>query len=139
MQHDIYALGVCLLEIGLWRSFVLYPDVDGARSNGVGVGKAAPEPGCLKLRMTLTDKVFERAHIRGRTAWVKEDLVSMATSLLPTRMGEMYTGIVVTCLTCLDEGNVEFGGLGEDEGGDGISVGVRFVKKILARVGEIRV
>ena len=24
MQHDIYSLGVCLLEIGLWESFVLY-------------------------------------------------------------------------------------------------------------------
>src|SRR5262249_28307091 len=24
MQHDIYSLGVCLLEIGLWRSFILY-------------------------------------------------------------------------------------------------------------------
>lgn len=23
MQHDIYSLGVCLLEIALWRSFVL--------------------------------------------------------------------------------------------------------------------
>ncbi|KAM3471541.1 hypothetical protein MY5147_005796 [Beauveria neobassiana] len=27
MQHDIYSLGVCLLEIGLWRSFVSY-DLD---------------------------------------------------------------------------------------------------------------
>jgi hypothetical protein len=24
MQHDIYSLGVCLLEIGLWESFVEY-------------------------------------------------------------------------------------------------------------------
>lgn len=24
MQHDIYSLGVCLLEVGLWESFVEY-------------------------------------------------------------------------------------------------------------------
>ena len=29
MQHDIYSLGVCLLEIGLWESYVAY-DADGA-------------------------------------------------------------------------------------------------------------
>ncbi|KAF5002729.1 hypothetical protein FGRMN_125 [Fusarium graminum] len=28
MQHDIYSLGVCLLEIGLWKSFVDYGDND---------------------------------------------------------------------------------------------------------------
>lgn len=26
MQHDIYSLGVCLLELGLWHSFVLETD-----------------------------------------------------------------------------------------------------------------
>jgi hypothetical protein len=25
MQHDIYSLGVVLLEIGLWESFISYP------------------------------------------------------------------------------------------------------------------
>jgi hypothetical protein len=24
MQHDIYSLGMCLLEIGLWGSFLAY-------------------------------------------------------------------------------------------------------------------
>jgi hypothetical protein len=24
MQYEIYSLGICLLEIGLWRSFILY-------------------------------------------------------------------------------------------------------------------
>lgn len=28
MQHDIYSLGVCLLEIGLWQSFVHYTGLD---------------------------------------------------------------------------------------------------------------
>lgn len=143
MQHDIYALGVCLLEIGLWRSFVLYQSdggMDGA--NAVReVGLLVPKPGeCLRLSRPLTDKMFERVHLnRGSTAWVKADLVAMARELLPARTGEMFAKIVMSCLTCLDEGNVDFAGLVEEGGDDGITVGVRFVEKILARVGEIRV
>jgi hypothetical protein len=29
MQHDIYSLGVCLLEIGLWEPLVEYPEDGG--------------------------------------------------------------------------------------------------------------
>lgn len=156
MQHDIYSLGVCLLEIGLWRPLVRYCPTGACGSGddavrrgvnasvGVGVGACAavvPEPGpALRLRSTLSDKVFERAHVGDRTGWVKEDLVAMARTLLPARMGEMYTAVVESCLTCLDEGNHEFGGLNGDERGlECVTVGVRFVERILARVEEIRV
>jgi hypothetical protein len=146
-----------MLEIGLWKSFVSYQSLDSGntRLNGdmdwenegvVGAevetagGLHVPRPGdCLQLNMPLTDRVFERVHLnRGGTLWVKEGLVAMSRELLPARMGEMYTDIVVSCLTCLDEGNDDFAGLEEDGGDDGITVGVRFVEKILARVGEIR-
>jgi hypothetical protein len=93
MQHDIYSLGVCLLEIGLWQSFVWYPyRLDGTDSRG----EPSPVPGpALKLRNSLTDKDFQRAHLGNRTGWVKEDLVVMARELLPGRMGDIYAGIVV--------------------------------------------
>ncbi|GAB1315570.1 hypothetical protein MFIFM68171_05780 [Madurella fahalii] len=134
MQHDIYSLGVCLLEIGLWKPLVWYPRGDGG-------GAVAPVPGLvLELRTALSDKVFERAHSRqNKTAWVKEDLVDMARRLLPAKMGDVYTGIVVSCLTCLDDGSEDFRNCKEDDRGNGIAVGVRFVEKILARVAEIRV
>jgi hypothetical protein len=146
MQHDIYSLGVCLLEIGLWRTLVWYPVTgtdtprEGDGNDRAVEGGVAPVPGlALELRRPLSDKVFERAHVGDRTGWVKEDLVGMARRLLPARMGELYTGIVESCLTCLDEGNDEFGGFTEGEGVDGVTVGVRFVERILARVSEIRV
>ena len=31
MYHDIYSLGVVLLEVGLWSSFVEYPETLGVR------------------------------------------------------------------------------------------------------------
>ncbi|KAK4107345.1 hypothetical protein N656DRAFT_840443 [Canariomyces notabilis] len=138
MQHDIYSLGVCLLEIGLWKSFVSYQSLDSGNTRLNGDMDWENED-CLQLSMPLTDRVFERVHLnKGGTLWVKEGLVAMSRELLPARMGEMYTDIVVSCLTCLDEGNDDFAGLEENGGDDGITVGVRFVEKILARVGEIR-
>jgi hypothetical protein len=151
MQHDIYSLGVCLLEIGLWRPLVWYPTTGATMTTAAGnMGRVAgggddnaspvPVPGlALALRNVLTDKVFERAHVGNRTGWVKEDLVGMARKLLPARMGDMYTRVVESCLTCLDEGNEDFGGFGDEEGGDdGVVVGVRFIEKILALVAEIK-
>ncbi|KAK0621043.1 hypothetical protein B0T14DRAFT_482229 [Immersiella caudata] len=159
MQHDIYALGVCLLEIGLWRTFVAYSSA-GSSANLFEEGEsdkvrweAIPAPGfALELRRTLIDKDFKYAHLAGRTAWVKDDLVQMARRLLPHRMGDIYAGVVVDCLTCLDEENEAFGALGgtSAEGGDekepdgksggaGITVGVRFVESILAKVAQISV
>jgi len=45
---------------------------------------------------------------------------------------------VVTCLTCLDEGNDDFGGEEEyKEDKDGIQVGVRFIETVLSRLDEI--
>ncbi|KXX81536.1 Eukaryotic translation initiation factor 2-alpha kinase 1 [Madurella mycetomatis] len=134
MQHDIYSLGVCLLEIGLWKPLVWYP-------RGNGDGTVAPVPGLvLALRTVLSDKVFERAHSKqDKTAWVKEDLVDMARRLLPAKMGDAYTEVVVSCLTCLDEGSEDFGSCKEESKGNSITIGVRFVEKILTRMAEIRV
>jgi len=83
---------------------------------------------------------------------VKDDLVKMTRRLLPRQMGELYTGVVLDCLTCLDEGNQIFGVLGgndtavgEGKCGDSenkeerIVVGVRFVETILTKIAQISV
>ncbi|KAM0326283.1 hypothetical protein ACHAQA_006881 [Verticillium albo-atrum] len=128
MQHDIYSLGVCLLELGLWRSFVWYPE--DTRGDA-----AAPVPG-LPLGLALCDADFQKTGT-GIDWRVKEHLVTVAKTELPPRLGDVYTDVVVACLTCLDPDNEVFG-TGEqflDE--DGIIVGVRFVESILAQVSHI--
>ncbi|KAJ5837057.1 hypothetical protein N7447_003083 [Penicillium robsamsonii] len=111
MQHDIYSLGVCLLELGLWESFVLYDNL-APESNG-----DAPTP--------------TRSSILGmdQGLYFQKHLLFLAQGELRKRMGTKYSEVVVTCLTCLDPKNVDFGEEADFEDDDGIEVGVRYIEK----------
>ena len=128
MQHDIYSLGVCMLEIGLWQSFVWYRD---------GNDGAGPVPS-LPLGLEICDADFGTTHPNS-PFWLKEHLVALAKRELPPRLGNLYTGIVLACLTCLDPGNGVFGRGQELEDEDGIIVGIRFVENILMKIDEISI
>ncbi|KAJ6269742.1 hypothetical protein PSV08DRAFT_363363 [Bipolaris maydis] len=110
MHHYIYSLGVCLLEIGLWGSFVEYDPTTGAHS----------------LSQLLT----------ARSEKDKDLFVALAQCPLPGSMGDTYAEIVETCLTCLDPGNVDSGDEKAFEDEDGILVGVRYIEKVLLRLGK---
>lgn len=112
MQHDIYGLGVCLLEIGLWDSFLTY-DADGESQTAV----AALHVGAEK---------FEE---RPPSA-LKDHLVHLAKTWLPVSMGTVFKDVVVNCLTCLDDDNVDFGDRAEFEDEDGVLMGVRYIEKV---------
>ena len=108
MQHDIYSLGVCLLEIGLWESFVsseghastLLAGVEGDPSTFMADGS------------------------------LKGYFMMLAKEQLPSRMGDMYTQVVVNCLSCMDEMNEEFSNESEFADADGILIGVKYVEKV---------
>lgn len=119
MQHDIYSLGVCLLEVGLWESFVSYED-----------GATAPLP-AASLGIALDSPESKKP------ALIKEHLVALAKRDLPKRMGERYEEVVVNCLTCLDRDNADFGDQREFEDVDGVLVGVKYIEKILMKLNEI--
>ncbi len=65
VQHDIYSLGICLLEVGLWDTFVRY--------SAEGVAEA---PGAA-LDLTL-DEIRRR-----RPKAIKEHLIALAKQRLP--------------------------------------------------------
>ncbi|KAL0634024.1 hypothetical protein Q9L58_007042 [Maublancomyces gigas] len=124
MQHDIYSFGVCLLEIGLWSSFIFWNEE---------TGSFEPDPD-LHISELLAYK-DQRKKANG----IKEILLDMATKQLPSTMGPIYAEIAVACLMCLDRGNNGFGNEEEFTDEDGISVGVRYVEKVLMRLEEISV
>ncbi|KAF1957171.1 hypothetical protein CC80DRAFT_525288 [Byssothecium circinans] len=121
MQHDIYSLGVCMLEIGLWDSFVLFE-----------AGKAIASK-VLPGYVDEDEKEYQKA------VSLKQSLVEHAKKKLPSRMGDKYTEVVVNCLTCLDEDNVDFGDPSELEDEDGVQIGVRFIEKILRKLNSISI
>jgi hypothetical protein len=115
MQHDIYSLGVCLLEIGLWSTFVHRDE-----------HAEAPDVGSI---LNIQEELAVRS-ARQRAFAIKERLVKMAGEMLPVRMGEKYSEIVVSCLTCLDGGNEGFGDESEFVDEDGVLVGVRYIENV---------
>lgn len=94
MQHGIYSLGVCLLEIGVETSFILQ-----------NAENRDPEPSPLI-------SIAADASIKGnrkRAFRCKRVLVKLARDELPAKVGHRYTEAVVTCLTCFDKTDNAFG------------------------------
>lgn len=115
VRHDIYSLGVCLLEIGIWESFVLYNQPSGEHDKTDPSGTEVPLP-IEDFRILQPFKL-------------KRLLADSARARLPAKMGDRYTDVVLSCLTCLDSDSAVFGDLSEFIDEDGIIVGVRFVEK----------
>lgn len=98
--HDIYSLGVCLLEIGLWEPFFT--------TNGE-----------VSLSATYSETAVRLGHVKPAHAdnidqltWpavVPKVLLHLAEHAIPQRMGTAFSQLVVSCLTCLD------GGMGDPE------------------------
>lgn len=120
MQHDIYSLGVCLLEIGLWESFITYYDDRG--------DQPSPSRFLTILKHTDDEDGIRKAFL------VKDNLVDIARQRLPSRVGEKFTEIVITCLTCLDKSNPDFGDSSEFEDADGVLIGVRYIEKVSFKI-----
>lgn len=112
MQHDIYSLGVCLLEIGSWGSLLRYEQDNDVYTTSAGE---------LLPAHALTKDGLQA---------VKDVLITLASEHLPSKVGNKYAQIVATCLTCLDEGNADFGDESEFADQDGVLVGVRFIQKV---------
>lgn len=68
--------------------------------------------------------------IRAKAFQIKRELVALAEAQLPKRMGRVYTGVVLSCLTCLDPNNQGFGDEDSFTDEDGILVGVRYIEKV---------
>lgn len=121
MQHDIYSLGVCLLEIGLWKSFIEYTTDDTSTATRVQPADILDFPAGLNS--------LQSAHHLASEGSVK--LLSLTRNDLPRYMGTKYSEIVITCLTCLQGNNADFGDDLESEDAQGVPVGVRYIEKVV--------
>lgn len=116
MQHDIYSIGVVLLEIGLWTSFVSYPTSLPSSDH--------PIPTTTIDLLTPAQEKDSRL----RAFRNKKILEDVAERELPSKFGRKYTNMVLWCLRCLDTPDGVGGG---DDGDDGVDVGVGYAETVL--------
>ncbi|KAI1293232.1 hypothetical protein F5Y03DRAFT_333675 [Xylaria venustula] len=149
MRHDIYSFGVCLLEIGLWESFVDYtttaPIVASAGMPVPKLGKTY-EHFQSWLRETPTTRRTEMddnaANVLDTLPFrLKDYLVHQARTRLAPRMGEKYASIVLLCLTCLDGDDEDFGGVhaSGDDTNDDTAIALGFIEEVMMSLDEIKV
>jgi hypothetical protein len=135
MQHDIYSLGVCLLEIGLWRSFVYYE------------GEDSSDGATFSPYLNIPSSTWDIRDNRERANAVKAALIVMASTTLKASVGEEYADIVVLCLTCMDAegGMITKEALNDDKDKDkdamknGLAIGVRYIQQVIQRIHKLHV
>lgn len=98
--HDVYSLGVCLVEIGLWEPFF-------TSESAVAIS-ALYRKAAVRLRL-VEERHADRIEMLTWPATVPKVLRHLAESEIPQRLGVAYSELVVACLTCLE------GGMGETE------------------------
>ncbi|KAF2234828.1 hypothetical protein EV356DRAFT_501058 [Viridothelium virens] len=129
MQHDIYSLGVCLLEIGLWECFVYYSFEDDDR--GLPRDEVARPGDVFNVHPRSTPERPHELHARE----TKLRLENLARDRLPAYMGKKYTNVVLACLTCLEDPQ-----FGRDLDNDnGLIIGTRFIKMVYQELQSISV
>lgn len=142
MRHDIYSVGVCLLEIGLWESFVEYDKVDEKEQEAldqVSLTTTSLRPSSPGSRLGVEGETMSGSELLKSPERVKDSLLQLARGLLRRKMGIKYSKVVETCLTCLDQNNADFGDEKEFQDVDGVAVGARYIEKVVQKLGEISV
>ncbi|KAL7917767.1 hypothetical protein ACQKWADRAFT_331611 [Trichoderma austrokoningii] len=137
MRHDMYSIGVCLLEAGLWSSFVEYDKVDEKIQSSPGSTNFRPS--LLGSKLAIEAGITSGPEFLKSPERVKDRLLQLARGALRRSMGDKYSKVVETCLTCLDEGNEDFGDDGEFQDEDGFAVGAMYIEKVVQKLGEISV
>ena len=128
MLHDIYSLGVVLLEIGLWQSLLEWNEDEKCYI-------FAPFLTDLVVGATKEGKTMRADH---RALKVKERLLEMARIWLPPSMGETYTKVVVACLEVMEGGMVKLNDFDRpnDEMG---RVGTAYIKYVVSKLENLKV
>lgn len=126
MRHDIYSLGVVLLEVSLWNSFVLWDATQNVYISS--------EHSCK-----LLEKGFTKTP--GRNFKSPKDIQSVllktAERQVRLSMGDKFASIVIDCLTCVD-GNL-LGPWDDAENEDEVDVGIKFIESIIEKLEALSV
>ena len=146
MGHDIYSLGVCLLEIGLWEPLISrYHDpvlpCATYREAAVELGVLTAED-VRKIKALTQEQPAQRNVVTAavkaltRPVVMQKTLIALAESKLPSRMGISFTRVTISCLKCLEpEGG--FGDAEMFEKNNKLAIGVQFGETVLQPLSSL--
>ena len=92
MGHDLYSLGICLLELGLWEPLITLKDDGGPESMSQIYHDTALRLACVSSEESVTRETLTEVTV------VERVLPDLAEKELVIRMGEGYANIVKLCL-----------------------------------------
>ncbi|KAL5513740.1 hypothetical protein ACEPAH_4140 [Sanghuangporus vaninii] len=110
MRDDVYSLGVCLLEIGLWRSVFRWNEatkfyvVDGWAKDLFADLPWTADGECLDYNSDDESDCDENEY--AVDALRKKKLINMAKTELNTKVNKAYCDAVLTCLTFGEQGDL---------------------------------
>lgn len=93
MEDDIYSLGVCLFEVGMWRSLLVYDDAS---------SKYVYDDSFVRLSDTID---WPGSTMREKARAKLKVLVEEANRHLPKSVSREYADVVISCLTVGYESN----------------------------------
>lgn len=135
--HDIYSLGVCMLELLTWDTLVfLDPKKRQGQLRLSGAYLAAFRRLGFDAGMAISEDDDLAALFTQDAGHVKETLVEVAETGVPPRAGDRLAGLVCRCLTCLDPVPM-YGGTRFRGGGDGEGVAEAFSREIFDDLSKV--
>lgn len=116
MGREIYSLGVCLLEVGLWEALVeaeptkldseVLVQLEPSKVSSLlkRVWKPIVADNATAAYLNKMSELYLEEPLRGENGslQVSDNLVRIAKETLPPKMDSAFTNLVVTCPTCLD-------------------------------------
>lgn len=101
MGHDIYSLGVCMLEILTWDPLVITNGEGDLQEKSISQSYRASFNMCLHGQGTQEEPMDVEWLVQD-SEMIQRTLLSMAQTLIPAAAGKRMRDLVSQCLTCLD-------------------------------------
>ena len=127
MCHDIYSLGVVLLEVGIWQPLV-------AGSNGTYQFHKFLDEFVQRASGGGDGRPLRVDHRLGKD--LQAHLISVAQAYLPRSVGDIYTQVVLSCLNVMEDGIVPSN---DAERPDVDRVGVGYITHVLSELESLHI
>ena len=129
MGHDIYSLGVCLLEIGFWKPLVVRHGNEGEASTNDLSPTFREAVHSLDSSMINDESSLQNL---AKPVFVRQAILQLTRQNLPLSTRNGYAKVVMNCLTCLDNAEQK-----EILTGDRVRAEIEFNKMVLQPLSDI--